>query len=804
MGKSTTLRQLVTEIPSETMTVRQASSNGTGRQQPYKLVSDLVGLSPQYPPRPDFDDNVLGNVERLCENGPVVLVGDDLHNADGDSLRLVQLLVAATKDLPLVLVLACRPLPERSALLALKENPDVLQVDIDGLNVSGVRAIVEAETGAPPGRLLTTLLDMAAGNPFHVSALLHELQQEGRLTRSEAQTELRGDDTSESAELRSLEGTVRTRLALLGPPVRDLLVVLAVWSRPVAGDELAAVAGLSPAEVIGLTSEALESHVVSWTPDHELRFSHDLYRDVLYEETAPGIRRLLHGAIADHLRQSGEITTLVAEHARLADRAIDPTEAIHTAQADLGFAPEQAVDLLLGVTAPSGSVESNALAIAKAGALASAGHMHEVQQITREALSSTSDPTTRNALTRLLLHAVISDANTDEALTVVDLALPLTSEPQARDALVHLRRWAVLLQGTEPVAMTTTPAAHLTGAALVPDAMDLFLQGRCRSALDTVLKAEQARRAASSPAWSDGATAPVWPGLFALYSLGPEEAMRLSSDARQKAQDEERMWLFPLHLRVAAVICQTTGQLDDALADAASSLEMAELTGLGWMAQATGVLVQTYVLRGQLDDANSRLEQREASGLFDEYGLPFTPWSRALLGEAQGDVRQAAKILANVWEVARSGRRFLFFLMTAVEALRIARQAGDEGLAKRIVADTSAIPTDEVPVLAPTVPLIEAMASQDAPAAAAAAAQFSAAGNVLGALNGFEEAAVAAAAARRQGRIPSQRRRRHRPIPCVWRRDLGTAARRSPTPARNSFRRLGTSRAAQNWMGKPH
>ena len=62
---------------------------------------------------------VLVAVEEWCTAGPLALCAEDLHHADGDSLRVLGQLVDATHDLPLTLILAVRPLPVRDQLTAI-------------------------------------------------------------------------------------------------------------------------------------------------------------------------------------------------------------------------------------------------------------------------------------------------------------------------------------------------------------------------------------------------------------------------------------------------------------------------------------------------------------------------------------------------------------------------------------------------------------------------------------------------------------------------------------------------------------
>src|SRR5262245_11930541 len=58
-------------------------------------------------------ERLLALVERLCGVSPVVLVVDDLHWADDESLTLWLRLARLTNQAPLLLAAACRPVPRR-------------------------------------------------------------------------------------------------------------------------------------------------------------------------------------------------------------------------------------------------------------------------------------------------------------------------------------------------------------------------------------------------------------------------------------------------------------------------------------------------------------------------------------------------------------------------------------------------------------------------------------------------------------------------------------------------------------------
>ena len=436
IGKSTSLDALLRGLAPRVARAFRVSADEPSRRQPFGLISALVGLVPEYPPRPDVGDRVLAAVEDLCDEGPLVLCADDLHHADGDSLRVLTQLVQTTPDLPLTLVLARRPLPIRDQLVSLGARPEVLAAEVVPMDREGLADLVRRTWGRAADAALLDQLAVSGGNPFHAGALLDQLRRTGP---SDDRTAPGAARTGRAAE--SIEATVRGQLALLDDAARDLLQILAVWGRPADILDLAAIAGSPTGTVLRAVQAAVDSGVAVWTPDDLLGFSHDLYSDVIVADLAPGLRRLLHAACAQRLESTGGMATEIAGHAGDADAGgLEVDRAIAIATTDLAFAPEQAADLLAGVAAVPGSVQASALAIARAGALAAAGRMRESEQVALDALVTVRDVPSRQTLTRLLLHTTVSAADTAAALQRLDDALhdpTLTGQVEAAAPAFH-------------------------------------------------------------------------------------------------------------------------------------------------------------------------------------------------------------------------------------------------------------------------------------------------------------------------------------------------------------------------------
>jgi DNA-binding CsgD family transcriptional regulator len=749
IGKSTTIGMVAGRLVRAGTVVHRVESDEMSRSRPFGLIAGLLGVEAAYPPRPDTADRMVEAAEKMCAEGPVLLCADDLHQADGDSLGLLGWLIDMTRDLPLSLLLARRPLPVREGLAVLATRPDVHTVDLGGLVPEELDALVTARYGAPPGPRVQGLLAVTGGNPLHTRVMLDDLQRRGLLDTGNGM--LTTSVTAADAPV-SVQAGARTHLALLDPPTRDLLQVLAVWGAPAAPEHLAAVTGSRPAALLGAIQAAVGSGVARWTNEERLAFQHDLYRDVVYSDLEPPLRRMLHAACAAELKAVGEIPSQVLAQSGAADDPSEPEIALQVVATDLAHAPAQAADLLATAaeqvaalpTGPERTRLEDRIVVARTGVLAAAGHMAEAMQVAGEGLDRTSDPVVRAELVRLRLHHTVSTADIPGAVREIDRQLAGELPAAAREALTQLRRWTLLLDGRTSIG-DGVPTGR-TGAALLPAAMDHFLAGRCRQALRMVEDATRARVEAGSPEWADGPSAPALVAWFALHAEGVEAARRRSVEARKLAQERGHGWQMPLHLYTAASIDYVAGRWDDALAIVDTGLEASAVTLSGFVSRAVGLAAAIRVRRGALDDAAAGLERWRLRALPEQYGLPMAGLAEMLLAEARSGPADALTAARRTWSAALDTGRAVWGVHAGPDTARVALRAGDAALLARVAAESAAAPVQEMPGMAPATDLVRAIAERDPDRAMAAASAFAGRGHVPGELGAWEEAAVAAAA----------------------------------------------------------
>ncbi len=249
-------------------------------------------------------DGVSSLLSRLAERCPLLVVLDDLHWADPSSVGLLRFVAARARLAPILFLCAYRDVeitrdhPLRTALGELGTLADSLPVP--ALDQSGVRALLEQVCGASlEDELVETAYRRTAGNPFFVGEV-------GRLMGSDnhgigASTRMHSA-TSIPEGVRSV---VERRLARLSQACHNLLGIAAVVGQEADVSLLASVSDLPEPVIDELLGEAGQARVTlpSASALPGVRFTHDLFRETLYDGLAGSGRLEAHRRIALALEQ---------------------------------------------------------------------------------------------------------------------------------------------------------------------------------------------------------------------------------------------------------------------------------------------------------------------------------------------------------------------------------------------------------------------------------------------------------------------------------------------------------------------
>ena len=245
--------------------------------------------------------------------GPALLVLDDLHWADADTVALLRRLGPALAGLPVTVVATVRsseadigaPLADALGDLA-RVAPH--RVGLTGLRPADVAAYLHRSHGvAVAGDVAAQLCDRTDGNPFYLGELARLLVAEERLAEPGVIASLDVPD--------GVRDVVRRRLAALPSPARTLLEAAAVAGRSFDLDAASAAADLdADAGATGVEAATAAGLVAEERPGR-YRFAHALVREAVYARLPAPLRTRLHARLAAVLEQlwSGAIEDRLAE-----------------------------------------------------------------------------------------------------------------------------------------------------------------------------------------------------------------------------------------------------------------------------------------------------------------------------------------------------------------------------------------------------------------------------------------------------------------------------------------------------------
>ncbi len=294
--------------------------------------------------------SVVGLLKTIASHNPAVLVVDDLHWADADTLQLLRHLAGALEPRRFLLIATFRSSEFPSVhqltetLAALQRQPGVGRVELSGLADRDVLTFVETTTGHALDDteivLAHELFRETDGNPFFLGELLSHLAETGAMGERRRGEKGGPSEASRPAGSSSLPHSVRqviaARVANLGEPARRILLFAAVIGREFDVELLAAVADLDQDELIDALEAACAASLVNellQTPGN-FRFAHALIQRALYASLGVSRRAQVHRQVAETLGEGGRTgieadVFEVARHWQLGARISDGDQVAH-------------------------------------------------------------------------------------------------------------------------------------------------------------------------------------------------------------------------------------------------------------------------------------------------------------------------------------------------------------------------------------------------------------------------------------------------------------------------------------------
>jgi DNA-binding winged helix-turn-helix (wHTH) protein/tetratricopeptide (TPR) repeat protein len=291
-------------------------------------------------------ETIVERLAALSAQRPVLLVLDDLHGADRDSLHLLGHLVHDALNPRLAIVCTLRDVgaPANDALaraIGGDATPERAALDLRGLGLDAVEQLLAARVGDERARQFSAVAhDKSGGNPLYLNELV----------------ELVPADPAAGALAPGVPETIRQliarRLEPISPVCAEVLAATAVAGSEIPLALLRDVTELGASALATGIEEAVGQRLLARVERAQprVRFCHGVMREVVYEGTTPGLRARLHRRVARALeREDGEArsASALAHHYGRALIGGDPEKAIHYAlrageQALLAYAFEEA------------------------------------------------------------------------------------------------------------------------------------------------------------------------------------------------------------------------------------------------------------------------------------------------------------------------------------------------------------------------------------------------------------------------------------------------------------------------------
>ncbi|MCT7661101.1 BTAD domain-containing putative transcriptional regulator [Mycobacterium deserti] len=586
---------------------------------------------------------VRDRVQAATANGPLLVVLDDLHRADGATLQLLRSLAHDLAERPVLILAACRGTeagPDLAATSAALTAVTAERLKLGGLNRDGVVALVDEF--APDGgfgrdaNVIDRLIDRTDGNPLFVTEFARLIAAEGRSTAT--------------AELPAgVRDVLRRRLSRLPGTARTVLQQAAVLGREFDVDQLLVVARRDEDEVLDGLEAAVLAGLLSEPVPGRVRFTHALVRDTLYEDT-PALRRTRwHAAALAQLQttSSPDIATL-AHHALAAATPATAPEAAGLAWA----AARQAMEM----NAPLEAIQLAEAAVrmtdlAQDGAIPISDRVGMLVDLTRAAAQAGAAAKARPARSRAvelatvagdegLLLAALTAYRAPISWTVSGIGSDSTSVEQP------LRRALAEYPDADPVTRV-----WLLVALIFETENDAAAYGMTEVLAWSEEAVETARRSGDPVAVCAALNARVY------LSLGPDladEREELAGQLLSLAQDHNLLGYEALAHWLLFLCASGRTDITEAIRQADLAVERSTSGQLAALVQVVEVYHAVLcVLAGRIDEAAS--EYRRLARQMAETGMSSAAEAalvfELVLAFAHGDMAGLADIMIELHDV---------------------------------------------------------------------------------------------------------------------------------------------------------
>jgi DNA-binding SARP family transcriptional activator len=301
-----------------------------------EILSEVPDLArPEPLPESDQRQRLFDAAARaiLVSGGPLLLVADDLHWCDRETLQFLHYLLRVEPAARLLVVATARPdeidrgHPLNDLLAGLRVLERLTEIQLERLTRPETAALAERLAGRPLAEPeVVRLHDETEGNPLFVVEALRAGWTSGQAERGWMSPRV--------------QAAIESRLGRLSEPTRDLVGVAATIGREFTAAVLAEASEVDEEALVRGLDELWRHRIVREQGADAYDFSHDKIREVAYLGLSPVRRRRHHlhvalalerlhghepeavaGQLAAHYERAGAADQAVAWYERAADAA---------------------------------------------------------------------------------------------------------------------------------------------------------------------------------------------------------------------------------------------------------------------------------------------------------------------------------------------------------------------------------------------------------------------------------------------------------------------------------------------------
>ena len=618
-------------------------------------------------------------VGELVRERPVALVVDDLHWADGASLRWLAHLARRLDELPALIVAAVRtgePVEEDAVLAEMAAAPGTRVLRPTALSADAVAALANTTLDHVAHEFASACHELTAGNPLLAGELLRAAREEGLAGAARETSQLQALGAGRIANW------VMRRLGRMSAGGRQLASAVSVLASARVADA-AALAGLAPRDAEAAADELIEAGILR--RELPLGFAHPVLRAAVEADMPPARRARAHRRAAELLAADPAHADEVTVHLLRTEPAGSPwvVEVLRAAanRALARGAPNAAVVLLGRALAEPPAQWRGAVLAALGRAERHAGRTEDALRHLREAIEL-APAARRDELARELALALFYHNRPEEAAGVIGAAIAGLEGPaeQVRErglrlepdfAIVSFAHKRLIDHGIERLDRAAAELRGDTAAERALLAMRAYR--RCwsvsHSAQEVTGELERlVRKGDLLDDLTPDSALYSWVALAFWHAERVPQALELLDAGERRARRRGAVPLLAMVLNARSRILASVGELEQAyeVAHEVTELDLEGPLRYG-VPTIAGVLMMPLVELGRLEEARLELERYgPREGYIGPIGSLHTAQDgaasargpdRAGTGRRRGTARAAARPPARRSAAEGRGRR---------------------------------------------------------------------------------------------------------------------------------------------------